>query len=507
MKLAAKTALGIDIADDQINLVQLKGAKSGFELLKTVSFAVPKGAIKNGCVQDPAVLSHVIKELKARAKIGWTHNAVVSLVANPVVSQIIEVPKQLPANMGQFVQNEVKRCVALSGKNISFDFCKLGPAKGAGSKILVAAADEQKVTALAEACAQGGLNVEAIEPPMLAYIRALHAKYIGARFDCNVLLAAVRHGVLTICVFRRQILDFVRAKDVPEAQAKSEQICSWLAEQIDEIVRFYDVEVADSREKWEVAVIADAGQLPEKAEEVLLAEIPTADLKVRTWQTAWQDTAVIQSGAGEKLSAVAIGLAMRLLEVDGSNLRLNLAPPESAEVRSVKKHLLIVGNIVAALLLIMILAAGVLGLVTDRVSQRIVRNRQSALSRTAYTLLREQELLEKQIKQLADRPDRLNNILGSRVSLDWAKILADIADRTPQTVRITSLQSKADSGIYLEGTSLSYEAVRLFVDLLNQSRCIKSASASQTKKDDTMAGMVRYSINCSLVPGKKSDAD
>ncbi|MHC4644883.1 MAG: pilus assembly protein PilM [Planctomycetota bacterium] len=507
MKLAPKTALGIDIADNRISLALLRATKNGVELLKAADAAVPEGAIKDGCIEDPAALSHVIREVKTRSKIGWTHNAVVSLMANPVVLQITDLPKHLPANIGQHVQNEVKHCVALAGKTISLDFCRVGSAKGAGSKLLVVATDEQKVAVLAEACAQAGLNVGAIEPPILAYIRALHAKYIESKSDCNVLLAVLRHGILTTCVFRKRTLDFIRTRNISETQAEPREVCTWLAEQINAVIRFYDVEISDNREKWEVTVVPDSVALPDDAQESLKAETADACLKVITGEHLWQDSPVAQSGPAERPSAVAIGLALRLLDADGGNLKVNLAPPESTEVRSVKKHLLVTANIIAALLLVMILAAGVVGLATDRVNQRITEKKQTVLSRTTYTLLREQESLERQVKQLADRPERLNNILGSRISVNWAGILADIGHRTPETLRITWLQSKKDSGLYLEGVSLSYEAVRLFVSLLNESDYLESATANQAKKDDALDGMVRYSINCSLTRRNKANAD
>jgi hypothetical protein len=51
----------------------------------------------------------------------------------------------------------------------------------------------------------------------------------------------------------------------------------------------------------------------------------------------------------------------------------------------------------------------------------------------------------------------------------------------------------------LEGQALSYEAVHLFVDMLNAGEYIESASLTGTKRDNRSGGLLRYSINCSLI--------
>jgi Tfp pilus assembly protein PilN len=505
MKLGSKTALGIDISETRISLVLLKGSSQGAELVKTASLPVPQGAIKEGNVADTALLAHAIKELKVRNKIGWTNHAAVSLLANPLVLQIIELPRPLPTNVGQFVQNEVKRCVALSGKTVSFDYCRVGSGREGQGRLLVVATDEQKSAALAEVCSRAGLNVEAIEPPVVACARALYPRKIAGESEFNLLLATLRDGVLTLCVFRGQSLDFVRTKSISEQEPAPGALCEWLARELNAIIRFYDFEATNVGEKWEIVVVPEEGLLPDDGEQLLRGSVSTGSVQLRTAESAWQDTPFAQGACSEDPSVVGIGLAMRLLGMDGGNLRIDLAPPESAEVRSVKNHVLLTANIAALLLLVMILAAGALGWATKHVNRRIAQERRGGHSRALHALLQEQEVLEKQLRQLSNRPDQLDVVAGARDAREWGKILDDIRARTPKTVRITELYGKKDSGMYLAGASLSYEAVHLFVDLLNKSKHIESASPIQTERDRELDGMVKYSINCVLAPKEKGE--
>ncbi len=501
--LSSKTALGVDISNGRISLALLRQNANGIKLLKAASSPVPDGAIKDGNIEDPLILAQAIKALRTRNKISGINRTGVSLLSKPVILQILDVPKGAPANIGHSVQNEVKSCVALSGKEIAFDFCRIKSGQGQRSRVLAVATDSQKVAQLSEACSRAGLNAEVIEPPLLAYARALYAKKIEGKFDCDVLVAILRDGVLSLCVFKKQTLDFIGTRNISGEKAEPDELCRWLAEEINAIIRFYDTETADSSGKWEVTVVSESTLLPDDAEQSLKDKITSASLQVRTDETAYQDTLVAEDSRLEKPSAIAIGLAMRLLNINGDSLKINLLPPESADVKSFKRHLLITTNIIAAILLLMILAASGLSRMANKVNKSIAHKKQTQLSQETHNLLVEQKLLEKQIRQLSDRPARLNSILSSRYALDWAHILEDVRNRTPKTVRITNLYSNENTRMYMQGEALSYEVVHLFVKMLNDSDYISSASLAETVKGEKAGGLVSYTINCSLIREKK----
>ncbi|MGD2095589.1 MAG: PilN domain-containing protein, partial [Phycisphaerales bacterium] len=409
-----------------------------------------------------------------------------------------------PTNIGHLVRNEVKSCVALSGKEIAFNFCGIKMGKGQASRLLAVAADGQKIAQLADACSRAGLNAEVIEPPLLAYVRALHANKIEGKFDTNVLVAILRDDVLTLCVFRRQTLDFVGTRDVNKDKAESDELCHWLVEEINSIIRFYDVEATDKFEKWNVTVIADSALLPDNAEQSLGAGITNASLEVRTSETACRDTLVVQGSGAENTSVVAIGLAMRFLNVNSIGLKIDLLPPESAEVKSTKRHLLVTANIIGIILVLMALVAGGLGLMAKSVNQAITNKKQTGLSQNTYSFIRELESLDRQIGSLSRIPVQLKDILNSRYDVGWAEILENVRKLTPRTLRITSLYHNGDNKMKLEGHALSYEAVHLFVKMLDKSDYISSVSLTETVKKEEVGGLVVYTIDCSLAQGKKS---
>ncbi len=537
-----KTALGIDISNGRINqpdgwrinLALLKKGADGVELLKTASGSVPEGVIIDGNIEDPTALAKAIRQLRTRNKM-WSSQAAISLLARPVLVQIMDMPKQVPNNIGQFVQNEVKHYVVLPGRKIALDYSGIGSeGQGGRRRLFVVATDDQKVSEIAKACNKAGLNIGVIEPPLLAYARAFYTKKIASKFDCNVLLAILHNDALTLCVFRNEIMDFVRTKSIPVAEidedkaqpapaspppcceagdasrgSEPDRVCNWLEEEINAVIQFYNVEVSGSSQTWEVTVVADCVQLPEGAGESLNAEVklwtelsqsPCANMHVSSGENAYQDTPFGESPniGTDKPSPVALGLAMGLLGTDGVNLRINLLPSEVAEFKIVKKDALIMANIAAVALFLMVLTVGVLVLMVGKVNKNVIYTKQTELSDDTLAMLEQQKLLDGQIGILSARLDQINEVLSSRHDRQWTGILNDIRRFTPRTVRITNLWSVDNSKICLKGSALSYEAVYLFQSMLNKSEQIGSASLIEAEKNNDSDGLIRYAIDCSL---------
>jgi Tfp pilus assembly protein PilN len=421
--------------------------------------------------------------------------------------QLLDMPGAGPINVGQFVRNEMKSCVALSGQELIVDFCRTTSGQGLKGRLLAVATYGQKAAVLARACHQAGLNIALVEPPLLAYVRALHAKKIAGQFDRNVLIALWRDGALALCVFKDLTLDFVRFRQPPTCETQEHDIGGWLGEEINEIMRFYQMQAADGSGPWDATLLVEDGQLPENGEESLRAQIDCASLRVGTDETFYVETPLVQDSGFQGTSIAAIGLAMKLLGADESHLRINLVPPESAEIRSFKKHCLITANIIAATALLFIVVGAGLSLMAHNVSASVTQRRKAATSQSTYALFEQQELLDREIRQVSDRPARLDSIVGAHPDVDWASILEDIRSRTPKTVRITNLYSRGHTEVHMEGEASKYEAVHMFVKLMNESRYVDSASLVDATREQVSGGLVAYTITCSLVPEKRRDTD
>jgi len=498
----SQVALGIDISANQINMALLKRTRNGAKVLKAGCAPVPEGAIKNGCIEQPEVLAKTIKELKSHSRI-LAKKAAVSLSTGSTVVRIMEAPKGAPNSIGQFVQNELKSYITLSGKALAYDFCGIKSGYKSSNRLLAVAGDSDELTVLRRTCGRTHLDVEAIEPPILGYIRAVYAEKIEGRFDSDVLIAVLHSDILTFCVFRKQILDFVRVEAISGEKAETGELYQWLTDEINAIIQFYDVEVTGNSGKWEVTIVTDDMLLPEDKVASMSDKISCVGLDVRTNQNACRDKNIDFDSCKGEPSALAVGLAMGLLNVCQTGLKVNLVPPESAEVKATKRQLVLTAIIIIVAIPLFMVAAGMgINKFADKIKTSITDRKQTELSNDICSFSEELNSLNQEIELLSKRPDEINEILNSRPAIGWAKILNDIRTKMPKSVRITDLYSTGDTGIVLEGSSLSYQSARDFEKMLNDLDYVNLASLTEASREENAEALVMYKINCSLITEK-----
>jgi len=489
--LKSNTALGIDISDGWITFALLVRNKDGVKLSKAACAPVPDGAVKDGNIKDPAALAKAIKKLKSKNRIN-SHRTVFSLVANPTLMQILDLPGEARGNARQFVNDEVKHYAVLPIKKAAVDFCGIKPSsKSRQQRALVVATDSQKITAATKALRAEGLNINAIEPSWIAYTRACYAKKIAGSFDTNRLFATVFDGTLTMSLFRSQRLDFVRTKRIEPFVLQSEEYPKWLAEEINAVIKFYELERPGKNKQWCLTLVTDIGaeSVPGMTE-LLKARLGPVELQVRTLE--------------HTRLTIAVGLAMKLLNVPDCGLNIDLIPPELIEAKATEKQTLAVANVAASIIFLVILSVGFLSAKGIKANAHIEHNKKTQVGRKTPVLLNEQASLQRQITALSEKLDLANSTLSSGSTLKWGRIMEDIRHATPKSVRITALNSNDNSGMLLEGQALSYAAIYLFVDALGTCRNIESASLTGTKKHKGPDNLVNYSISCSLTQERNS---
>ncbi len=494
-----RTALGIDISDSRISLALLKKHGDSIKLLKAADCPVPDGAIKDGNIENAAVLARAIKKLKARNGIRL-HPTAVSLIANPTLVQILDLPKDASGNVRQYVHNEVKHYAMLPIKKAAIDFCGIKSlSKSNNRQLLVVATDGQKVATVVKAMNRHGLNIEVIEPDWMAYTRACFAKKIAAKPDTNSLFATIFNGTLTLSLFRDQILDFVRVKPIEPDISQSKKCFEWLTEEINAVLKFYESGSSKKCNKWQVTlVISNSDDTIEKKTKQLSAKLKPAALKIRTFDDSYLDTPVAEQTGKYQPSAAAIGLAMGLLNISGHGLNINLLPSEVVTAKSKEKQTLLIANIAAVILVTMIISIGFLQAKTENVTADITQQKQLKVAHNTQELLKEQSALQEQIADVKSRLELMNNIFGPDSVPIWGQILNDIKIATPKTIRIKEIFSGDNSNLLLSGQALSYEAVYSFIEALCACKNIESASLIGSQNNNRSDSLVEYSINCSL---------
>jgi len=496
-----RTAVGIDVTETEVAAVLLKQTQKGMEILHAARIPLPPETIANGRIVDTAALVTVLKTLKAQHGMRAGLYAL-SLPAVGTLARVIPLETADPQEIMQYVQGEVRQYAAFSGRETISDFRVLAPAtQNHTGKVLVMATDREGATTLVDACRRAGIQTTIVEMAVTACARASDA----AKQQVHTLLAVHKEGTLSLCVLYRGTLDFIRTKPMAATETESSGIHSRLAEEINAVIQFYNMERLDGAAPWMVTVINDDGHA--------IAPEARRDLEERVWANGvqyWPGTSpmphgIAYDGDSADLSFTALGLALRGLEEE-SGSGMNLLPREAGQARLAKRRMLLAANVLAAMVPAIVLVAGALSYVTGRVHHHISIARQEELASGNHTLataVDELAYMEEQITVLEAELDCLRRASAARPQVDWCHLLADVKSAVPSVLRITELSLRGPAGICIEGVSKSDEAVDVFLDMLNRSDYIGRASLLKKGRANSDQMGIQYTIRCSPPRGKK----
>ncbi len=500
MRSRAKVALGIDVTDTHINMISVKKDRDHLTVMNAVQVPVPEGTIEGGQVLDPGRLAKVLKAAKRQNRIGKGH-AAVSLPPAATLARIVPLEEDDPQRIGQFVSGEVQQYAALSGRETVSDFRVLSPVRhDRMGKILIVASDQQAISSLGQMCRGAGCRVDAVEPAVMACIRALRLVSPTSTAADNSLLASLKDNTLTVCVFLTGTLTFVRTKARDPAEADPETLYAWVAQEINAVLRFCGIERGREPEGWSIIVAdEDRACLTEDAEQAFQAAV-TSEPAQLTVQAPLPEGTAVNARVKGPVYPTALGLALRLLEQKERSPCVNLMPPDNTRAKSAQRAVLVGSIALSSFMLVVLLGLGVLELMVKRVNQNIVAMKQADLERNERTLATaatELAHVERRIGALTGEYEYLKQISESHREVDWPQLLIDLKGAVPQPLGVTQLSAQENAEMLIAGMSRSYESVHVFVQMLGRSSSIERAWIIQRERDET-TGLVQYAIRCTL---------
>lgn len=507
IKLGSKSSLGINIGQDQISVALLRQVKDEIRLEKAAQAPVPEGAIIDGNIVEPAVLAKALNDMLKQNRIS-IRQAVVSLVARPMLIQTIDLPEEIPGNIGQFILSEIKHSPALAGKEPYFDFCRLNSGALEGKeRMFVAATDNEKIFVLLKTLGLAKVDATAIEPGLIARLRALYSKKISTRYGCNLIVTSIDGPIVTICVFRKEQLDFMRSIDLSEQVCSPDEFITRCETEISAVIQFYDIEIADADDKWEFVVELDNPAIQPADMQFFLERKFGTDVEICSSSSVYTATTLVQNASIENASIAAVGLAMKNFDTHGFNININTMPAEAEVGKARKRFVLITANLAAAILLCMFIAAGFVRAQLDKAERAITEDKQSNTTDNIERLLSRQRSLNEQIAYFSGKINRMNAIFDDDSVSNWPAILNDIRSKTPESVYITEMSCENGTAILLKGNALSFNSIQIFAELLCQAKSVESATVTERNKNHEVDGLVSYTINCILASTEEPETN
>ncbi len=523
MRGRTKTALGIDIGRRRLSIVLVEKREQGFRVLAAASGDLPVPAPGLSQPAYDRVLSRLLAQLGWRSHVRGAR-AAMAFAPDSLVIQLLDLPRRMPANLGDFVRSELQQYVALSGKTVVSDFCGVGA--GVQKRLLAVAADGDEIQEVTEACSRAAAGIDTVEPAVLAYARAFRACDKGLLVQVrpascvhppsvnrDVLIAVLGPHTLTTTVFRKSTLDLVRVREVPAEANTSPLLCRWLAEEVKAVGRYYDTQVGSPTQKSALGgpvsppgydrqvclAIHESAYCADDIAPLLAAEVGTKAftvVDVRERLTA--SGAAKEETPSEGVSLVAIGAALTLLGAEGDDLRINLLPKAVAEARSLVRYVLLMAIVGVILFLGIFATAHVLTRTTGAMNRRIEETRLSEELYTASALIAEEKFLDQEIARLRRHVEPLRKIMKGRQKTDWPGILRAVRQATPEGVSVTQVQCSNGRNASLRGLTPSCPAAETFVRNLEAQGSFVSVSLTLVQKRQNEDDRWEYRIDCRL---------
>jgi Na+-transporting methylmalonyl-CoA/oxaloacetate decarboxylase gamma subunit len=490
-----KTSLGIDISSTSMAMALLKQDKHGIHLVRAARRPLPEGLIKGGTLNDPRLLRKMIGDF--RRKCGRTRLTTLSLSCPRAMVQIMDVPNHVSMNLGQYVQKELKHYVTLAGVKTVSDYRTLD-SNDESKRVFVAVGDHKCVASAVKACEATGLDVHTVEPSLVAYARALYDKTLAHQSGSNVVLAIIRDNRVCLAVWQDRIVRFIRCHSLDDVKDTPGQTGSFLASKIKTIMQYYEVEVEGASNVWRIDVVTDhAASFPEEARTQLCEAMGKTSVDVITSENLeiYCSVDLSKEISRDQISISAIGYAMNPLIENPALPQVNLLPMQIREEKDVKYGMLLTAVGASVVLLFLAILTIAIAIKTKEVNARIaIKKPQGAVGEAVMA----RSKIEMEIEQVGKIPTELKTILSNQKSVNWSGVLSDISSTRPKGICLTSMDSRNDYEVYIQGKALTYSDVTTFVTRLGQAANIASANLTKTDHKSGYNSHHVYEIKCQL---------
>jgi len=456
-----KTAAAIDVGHRRVTLSLVAREADGLRLVRTASCQIAGDA-------DAATLSRAIRQLRRQARIP-PMTASLGLSVSPIVLQTFDMPGHMPANIREFIRNELRQYVAFSGRSIVCDFCMADSGEDSQKRLLAAAGERERVAALLQACASAGLDIVAVEPSILAYARAACGHGRAAMSAKQALVVEVGAQQLTACLFRKGALDDVRTRSLLPQGRLSQDTDEWLADEIETMVRHYDIQPVEGGDREVTIVIRDDAPVTSDVEQCLKARV---GMQVRVVGGSGRSDggSALADGPAPRPddTGVSIGLAMRAMDPDANARAINLLPEEVMQARRLTRHVLTAVTAAAVIFLGMLVALQFVSRSADRTRREIERTRVTRGLHAMPHLTDEARSIDVQIASVGRQLTEIRNVLNDNKRVDWPRTLEAVADSAPEGACVTHIWTPDAGRLSVKGLAASCNAAQVFAQSLGE---------------------------------------
>jgi type IV pilus assembly protein PilM len=169
--------IALDIGSTFIKLVQLKGAKENYHLVKFGMVPLPPEVIVEGAVMDAGRVVDAIKELLAAQQVK-TKEVVFSVSGSSVIIKRIAVADMSEEELSESIKWEAEQYIPFSIDDVNVDFQKLGPGAQEGqADVLLVAVKKDKINDYINLVKEAGLEPVVLDVDAFALANMYELNY------------------------------------------------------------------------------------------------------------------------------------------------------------------------------------------------------------------------------------------------------------------------------------------------------------------------------------------
>jgi type IV pilus assembly protein PilM len=182
MGKASPKLVGLDIGASGIRAVELKrDRKSGeYTVVKAASVDLPRGAVRNGVIAEPATVSKSLKQLWRKGRFS-TRKVVLGLADSGVLTRQMELPWMPPEDFRSALRYQINDALPVDLSTVEIDYHLLGENQRKDdhggvvelNRILIVAANTEAITTEAAAVRKARLEPVRADSAAFALIRSV----------------------------------------------------------------------------------------------------------------------------------------------------------------------------------------------------------------------------------------------------------------------------------------------------------------------------------------------
>lgn len=169
--------IALDIGSTFIKLVQLKGSKGNYQLMKFGMVPLPPEVIVEGAVMDAGRVVDAIKELLASQQVK-TKDTVLSVSGSSVIIKRIAVADMTDEELSESIKWEAEQYIPFSIDDVNVDFQKIGAGAQEGqADVLLVAVKKDKINDYVNLVKEAGLEPVVLDVDAFALANMYELNY------------------------------------------------------------------------------------------------------------------------------------------------------------------------------------------------------------------------------------------------------------------------------------------------------------------------------------------